>query len=64
MGYEWAYFIGALVLLAVIGYGIVRERTRNKRKDALGEAATREQYQHPERFDRTQKAFEEAAKDD
>ncbi len=64
MGYELVYIIGALVLLAVITYGIVREKNRDKSKDAIGEAATREQYQHPERYEHTQKAFEDAAKKD
>lgn len=63
MGYEWAYFIGAMLLLAGLGYAVYLDRTRDKRKDAITEAATREQYEHPERYQRTQKAFEDAAKD-
>lgn len=63
MGYELLYFIGALVLLAAIGYGMYRDKTRDKRKDAITEAATREQYRHPERYQETQKKYEEAAKD-
>jgi hypothetical protein len=63
MGYELFYFIGAIVLLVAIGYGVAQDKTRDKRKDALTEAATREQYQHPERYKKTQKAFEDAAKD-
>lgn len=63
MGYELLYFIGALVLLAAIGYGVYRDKTRDKRKDVITEAATREQYRHPERYQETQKKYEEAAKD-
>ena len=63
MGYELLYFIGAIVLLAAIGYGVYRDKTRDRRKDAITEAATREQYEHPERYRRTQKQFEDAAKD-
>jgi hypothetical protein len=63
MGYELFYFIGAIVLLAAIGYGVYRDKTRNRRNDALTDAATREQYQHPKRYQETQKAFEDAAKD-
>jgi hypothetical protein len=63
MGYELLYFIGALVLLAVIGYGVYRDKTRDKRKDAITEAATREQYEHPDRYQRTQQKYENAAKD-
>ena len=63
MGYELLYFIGAIVLLAAIGYGVYRDKTRNRRKDALTEAATREQYRHPERYQEMRRAFEDAAKD-
>lgn len=63
MGLELFYFIGAIVLLVAIGYGVASDKSRDKRKDALTEAATREQYQHPERYQKTQKQFEDAAKD-
>lgn len=63
MGYELFYFIGAIILLAAMGYGVYRDKTRDRRKHALTEAATREQYRHPERYAETQKAFEDAAKD-
>jgi hypothetical protein len=59
---EIFYFIGAIVLLAAIGYGLMRNIGRNKRVDPITDAATREQYKHPERYQHTQKAFEEAAK--
>ena len=61
MGYEFFYFIGAIVLLVAIGYGVYRDKTRNKRKDPITEAATREEYEHPERYERTQKQYERAA---
>lgn len=61
MGYELLYFIGALVLLAAIGYGVWRVKSRDKRIDALTEAATREQYEHPDRYRRTQDGFARAA---
>ncbi|HET9229955.1 MAG TPA: hypothetical protein VFO00_01625 [Vitreimonas sp.] len=63
MGLELFYFIGAIVLLVAIGYGVASDKSRDKRKDALTEAATREQYQHPERYQKTQKQFEDATKD-
>lgn len=63
MGYEFAYVIGAFVLLAALGFGIWRNSKRNKRVDAITEAATKEQYEHPERYKRTQKLYEDAAKD-
>jgi hypothetical protein len=61
MGYELFYIIGAMVLLAALGYGLLRNIGRNRRKDAIRDAATREQYDHPRRYRRTQKQFEKAA---
>ncbi|MBC7769216.1 MAG: hypothetical protein H7124_10555 [Phycisphaerales bacterium] len=63
MGYELFYVIGAVLLALAIGYGVWRDKRRDKTKDALTEAATKEQYEHPERYQRTQKIYEEAAKD-
>lgn len=60
---EIVYGAGAAVLLVAIAWGFYRDKTRNKRNDAITEAATREQYQHPDRYQRTQKEFERAAKD-
>lgn len=60
---EIAYGAGAAVLLAAMVWGVLRDKSRNKRNDALTEAATREQYEHPERYQQTQKEFERAAKD-
>jgi len=62
MGYELFYIIGAFVLLAAIGYGVYRDKTRDKSKDRITEAATKEQYEHPERYQQTQREFERAAK--
>lgn len=64
IAFELFYIIGALLLLAGIGYAMYRDKTRDKRKDAITEAATKEQYEHPERYEETQELFEEAAKDD
>lgn len=63
MGYELLYGIGAVLLALAFVYGIWRNKTRDKRKDAITEAAVKEQYEHPERYQRTQKIYEEAAKD-
>lgn len=58
---EIFYFIGAMVLLGAIGYGVYRDKNRNTRIDPITEAATREEYRHPERYQRTQKQYERAA---
>lgn len=62
MALEITYPIGALVLLVGLAIGAAMYLTRNKRKDAITEAATREQYEHPARYAETQHRFEEAAK--
>lgn len=64
MAPEIFYGIGTLVLAAGIGYGLFRYATRDKSKDAITEAATREMKDHPERYKRTRKQFEKAAKED
>lgn len=64
VAYEFFYIIGALLLLAVIGYAVYRDMTRDKSKDAITEAATKEQYEHPERYQETQELFEKAAEKD
>lgn len=58
---EIAYGVGAVVLLVVLAYGVIRSRGRNKRVDPITEAATREQYEHPERYEQTQRRYEQAA---
>ncbi|MGE0742583.1 MAG: hypothetical protein AB7O98_14680 [Hyphomonadaceae bacterium] len=60
---EAFYIIGAFVLAAAIGFGVYRDRTRDRSNDALTAAAAKEQYEHPETYQQTQKAFEEAAND-
>lgn len=60
---EFVYVLGAGILLLALGLAVFSEKTRNRSKDGLTEAATREQYRHPERYERTQKQFEDAAKD-
>jgi hypothetical protein len=57
----FVYGIGALVLALGIGYGVFRNLSRNKRVDAVTEAATKEQYEHPERYQQTQEEFEREA---
>jgi hypothetical protein len=39
--------IGVALLGAVLAWGAARNAKRDKRKDALTQAATREQYDHP-----------------
>jgi hypothetical protein len=58
---ELLYILGAGLLFGALLYGVYRDRTRNKRTDAITEAATKEQYEHPERYEHTQELFEKAA---
>lgn len=61
MGLELFYIVGALVLIAALGYGLLRNIGRNKRQDAIRDAATRAEYKDPERYQQTQKQYEKAA---
>jgi hypothetical protein len=54
---ELLYGLGALVLLAALVWGIVQYKTRNKANDPLTEAATREEYDHPETYEQEQDKF-------
>jgi hypothetical protein len=56
---EILYGLGALVLLAALVWGITQYKTRNKANDALTEAATREEYDHPESYGRDQERFKD-----
>ncbi|HEY0650153.1 hypothetical protein [Phenylobacterium sp.] len=56
---ELLYGLGALVLLAALVWGIVQYKTRNKANDPLTEAATREEYDHPETYEQKQDEFKE-----
>lgn len=54
---ELLYGVGALLLAAALVWGIVQYRTRNKANDALTEAATREEYDHPDTYEQEQDDF-------
>jgi hypothetical protein len=62
--FELVFVVGAGLLFAALLYGVLRNRGRNKRTDAITEAATKEQYEHPERYEQTQELFEKAAKEE
>jgi hypothetical protein len=47
-----------------LGYGFLRYATRDKSKDRITEAATREMHDHQQRYKRTRQVFERAAKED
>lgn len=59
---EILYGLGALVLLAALVWGITQYRTRNKANDALTEAATRAEYDHPDGYSREQERFKDQAR--
>ena len=46
-GWEIFYIIGAVILAAAIAYGLVQYYSRDKRKDAITEEATRMEYDAP-----------------
>jgi hypothetical protein len=50
MAWEILFGVGALLLLAALVYGMIAYKTRNKANDRITEAATREEYRHPNRY--------------
>ena len=46
-----AGLIGAIILGLVLAYAIFRNRSRNPRNEQIAEAATREEYRHPDSYD-------------
>ena len=54
---EVLYGVGALILLAALVWGIIQYNTRNKANDPITEAATREEYDHPDRYAEEEEEF-------
>jgi hypothetical protein len=54
---ELLYGVGALVLLIALVWGITQYKSRNKANDALTEAATRDEYDHPDTYQKDEDAF-------
>jgi hypothetical protein len=48
MGLEAVFFLGALVLLTALIYGVLSYRYRNRALDRVAEEVTRERYQKNE----------------
>jgi hypothetical protein len=49
---EVFYGIGAIVLLAVLAWGLMRNRGRNRRMDPVTDQATRAEYDDPKAYER------------
>ena len=54
---EIFYGLGALLLFAALAWAVLRVRGRNKANDPITEAATRDEYDHPDRYKRDQEEF-------
>jgi hypothetical protein len=54
---EVFYGLGALLLLAVLVWGVTQYKRRNRANDGLTEAATRAEYNHPDTYDREEQKF-------
>jgi hypothetical protein len=48
MGLEAVYFVGALVLLTAMIYGVLSYHYRDRAADRIGEEVTRERYRRNE----------------
>ncbi|MEH6663500.1 MAG: hypothetical protein V7678_01505 [Brevundimonas sp.] len=62
LAWELVFPLGVLALGAVLAVMLWRNHTRNKHVDPVTEAATREEYDHPDRYDaRTREGYEAEA---
>ena len=60
--WELVFPLGALALGVVLAVMLWRNKHRNKRVDAVTQAATKEEYDHPDRYDiKTHDQFEAEA---
>ena len=57
MGLEIAYFLGAVILLAAIIWGVAANTRRNRANDPIREEATRELYKDTEAYDEKEGEF-------
>jgi hypothetical protein len=55
---ESLWHVGAVVLGLAIAIAILHNARRNRRNDRITEQATKELYDHPERYDRTKRELE------
>ena len=54
---ELLYGLGALVLLIALVWGITQYKSRNRANDAVTEAATRDEYDHPDTYEKDEDEF-------
>lgn len=52
LAWELIFPLGALALAVTLAVMLWRNHNRNKAVDPITEAATREEYDHPDRYDR------------
>ena len=63
LAWELVYPLGALALGIVLAVVLWRNHNRNKHVDPVTEAATREEYDHPDRYDNKTHDQDEAEAD-
>lgn len=57
LGLELLFGLGALVLLGALVWGFTQYKRRNRANDAVTEAATRDEYDHPNTYKQDEEAF-------
>ncbi|WP_300578487.1 hypothetical protein [Phenylobacterium sp.] len=62
LSWELLFPVGAALLGVAIIFGLMRYHRRDRRNDAVTEAATREEYQHPDRYDQAEDEFRDKAR--
>ena len=51
MGLELFYGLGAVILGLAVAWALFANKSRSARNQRIGDAATREQYRHPESYE-------------
>ena len=54
---EILYGLGALVLLAALVWGFTQYKRRNRANDPITEAATHDEYDHPDTYEQDEQRF-------
>ena len=62
MAPEILYAVGALILLMVLSWAVTRSKLKSPKARALREEAAREEYEHPDQFEKDRKELAAKAK--
>lgn len=62
MSVEIGFFIAAIILLAAVVYGVMRNRNRSHTSKAVTDSATKDLYKDPDKFKRDEDSYRREAR--